>query len=301
MRRWSFLTAAAVLFGIGLACQTVTDVISPAQEGTVDVAVGENPTATQMERAANPTPTMIPTVEPTACPATAYVEQSPAFGGEMYVEAGEEVALRWQLVNSGPCEWTPEYRLVEVEGAEELNVEPIGLNQRVPEGETVAMEVSLTAPSDSASYTLVFQLESPSGAPVSIAESESPELSVNIHVVEPGEVVAVQGLQVPPPSCIDLDQLRRSSCERGLVDILYVSDLIAGIHQISPLDGTVLRPYGATPPSSVETCAEFAMTEEEVGLREGWVYCFRTGAGRLGWFQLQSASGVVSMDVTVAY
>jgi hypothetical protein len=140
------------------------------------------PTAT----ASPPTPTQTATATATAEPtgSSAAVVQAAATSGdraafvsETYpdnsvLEAGESFTKAFELSNAGSTTWTTDYALVRDEtdpAGETLGAaERLALPQTVGPGESITLEIPLTAPEDPGTYTVYWTLQDANGAVVPV-------------------------------------------------------------------------------------------------------------------------------------
>lgn len=76
---------------------------------------------------------------------------------------GEQFVKTWRVENSGSCPWSPEYRLIFVEGDQMGGPANVPLPQTVAPGGEVDVSVTLTAPTEPGSYRGDWKLESPAG------------------------------------------------------------------------------------------------------------------------------------------
>ncbi len=69
----------------------------------------------------------------------------------------------WAVLNSGSCTWSPQYRLVLLNG-EPMNGSQVPLTVTVASGKTVNLSVNLTAPEIPGNYTGTWRLQNAAGS-----------------------------------------------------------------------------------------------------------------------------------------
>ncbi len=76
---------------------------------------------------------------------------------------GQPFTKTWRLQNVSPCPWTPDFRLVLVDGEPMNGPRSQPLAQVVPPGQSVDLSVPLVAPTQPGAYTSRWMLQTPDG------------------------------------------------------------------------------------------------------------------------------------------
>jgi ABC-type amino acid transport substrate-binding protein len=83
-----------------------------------------------------------------------------------FVKPGEIFVKTWRVQNTGSCAWTPSYRLIYAYGnvtAAQMGGLPITIPGDVAPGQTVDLSVTLTAPTEPATYQGFWQVQNEKG------------------------------------------------------------------------------------------------------------------------------------------
>ena len=78
----------------------------------------------------------------------------------LYVIGGSSITKVWQIMNTGTCAWTPDYKLLNVSGAP-MGANILMLEHTVNPGEIVDLNVTLKAPVGTGYYSSTWQMASP--------------------------------------------------------------------------------------------------------------------------------------------
>jgi len=305
----SFLTAVARV------TQFYEQTVSAA-EGTIlptETEVG-TPTATPglgTPSATPAPPTTAPTGTPPPCDKASAgnpIDVTIPDGTEML--PGQTFVKTWRLVNTGTCTWTSAYAVVWASGDELGDQNVVALAGGVAPGQSVDLSVPMTAPTAPGSYQSNWRLRNADGVLFGIGPNGDAVFWVRIDVVNPTATatatVTQTGTPSPTPSItptpavhvngtvnlalndvIDFDTLQVNG--GGGNDLLYAADE-GGNHLLTPTGGAMLGVFGATKPGLVQcqgaSLGSAALAVESVGV--GTFLCYRTDAGRVGYFQVSS-------------
>ncbi len=103
----------------------------------------------------------VPTSTPQPCNQAMLVSESPV--DDTTYNAGATFTKTWSLKNIGTCTWNTGYKAVFISGSSMGGPASKALTASVAPGETLALSVSLTAPSSSGTYKGVWNLQDDSG------------------------------------------------------------------------------------------------------------------------------------------
>jgi hypothetical protein len=96
--------------------------------------------------------------------------------------AGERFTKTWRLRNSGTSTWTTSYALVYISGEQMGGAAPTSLPAQVPPGQTVDLNVQLTAPSAAGNYVGYWMLRNAAGTNFGLGPSANGAFYVQINV-----------------------------------------------------------------------------------------------------------------------
>lgn len=247
--------------------QTLTAIAPTSQALVPTSTTGANPSPTTQAATQAPTqaattsvpvvgitpvvPTAVPTrPAPTAvtrCNWAQFLNDVSVPDGSQFVP-GATFVKSWRLKNIGTCTWTPDYQLVFSGGSPMNGPASISINENVPPGDTINVEVNLKAPATAGNYTGYWKLATASGALFGIGGDAQSSFYVNIKVVQtPTE-------QPPSATRINFRSYATSATVTGNVDSSHIKPYIlrAGGGQImmvnldSPNQDAFLRIYGVT-------------------------------------------------------
>lgn len=107
---------------------------------------------------------------------------------ETVFSSGERFTKTWELRNEGTCTWTPEYRLVHVQGNTlgYDNEDPVQLEASVSPQEAIVITASLTAPQQPGDYEAYFKLQPPSGDSFGLGDQGETPFWTKIGVTDAG-------------------------------------------------------------------------------------------------------------------
>jgi len=162
----------------------------------LDLALTALPTQTPVPPSATPEPVILPSVtpQPSAVSQNATLPPTPScFNRAEFVkhltisdntalEAGQSFAKTWRIQNTGTCGWTTDYSLVFFSG-EEMGAPPsTSLPHQVQPGETIDLQVQMTAPLNAATVTGNWVLQDASGNIFGFGETADRPIEVTIFV-----------------------------------------------------------------------------------------------------------------------
>ena len=105
--------------------------------------------------------TPIPTEKPDPCLYAAMVSETVADNTKF--SAGETFTKSWTLKNTGTCDWNTDYRLSFKSGDHMGAVDYVKLSEETDPGETIKIEVDMTAPASDDTYKGIWQMETNKG------------------------------------------------------------------------------------------------------------------------------------------
>jgi len=114
------------------------------------------PTSTPM-----PIMTAIPTDEPDPCLYAALVKET--IPDKTEFSPGESFTKSWTLKNTGVCDWNTGYRLSFKSGNQMGAEDYVKISEETDPGESIKIEVDMTAPSDDGTYKGIWQMETNKG------------------------------------------------------------------------------------------------------------------------------------------
>jgi hypothetical protein len=131
---------------------TATQIPSPTPSPTEDVLPSATPT---IQDSATPT-------QP-SCINVAEFEKHLSISEGSILKSNNMYAKVWRVKNIGTCTWTTDYKLVFINGDENLNQTDIPLPEEVPPGETVELKVNFATPEEGNTYIANWMLASETG------------------------------------------------------------------------------------------------------------------------------------------
>jgi len=162
----------------------------------LDLALTSFPTQTPVSPSATPEPIILPSLTPQPSDVSKNATLSPTpscFNRAEFVkhltisdntalEAGQGFAKSWRIQNTGTCGWTTDYSLVFFSG-EEMGAPPsTSLPHQVLPGETIDLQVQMTAPLNAATVTGNWVLQDASGNIFGFGETADRPIEVTIFV-----------------------------------------------------------------------------------------------------------------------
>jgi len=133
-----------------------------------------------------PTATPVPptaTATPIPCNAASFIKDV-TISDWATVYAGDAFVKTWQVKNVGSCSWTKDYKIFFFGGNQLSAGAVIAFSKVVNPGETVNLSVSMTAPSDTGSYSGSWMLKAANGAVFGVGSTYNVPLTVNIKVAK---------------------------------------------------------------------------------------------------------------------
>jgi hypothetical protein len=222
---------------------------------------------------------------------------------------GQQFVKTWRLINSGTCTWNSSYAVVWVSGEEMGDQNVVALGGNVSPGQSVDISVPMTAPASTGSYQSNWRLRNADGVLFGIGANGDAVFWVKIDVVNPTATATATTTKTPTPSptpsitptpivlvngtanvavndTIDFDTLQLNG---GGTDLSYTVDG-GGNHLLTPVGGALLGVYGPTKPGLAQcqgtSLGSASLAVESVGT--GTFLCYKTDAGRTGYFQVSS-------------
>jgi hypothetical protein len=199
-----------LIFVIGLsACSGPHQIAQTASSNTVseptqvvvrilnlDLALTTIPTQTPAPPSATPEPVIIPsaTPQPSTVAQNATFSPTPSCfnraeflkhlttSDNTALEAGQNFMKVWRIKNTGTCIWTTEYKLVFFSG-DEMGAPPsMALPNSVQPGETIDLQIPMTAPLNTTTVTSNWVLQAANGAIFGFGETADQPVEVTIYV-----------------------------------------------------------------------------------------------------------------------
>jgi len=187
-------TSTAIMNEVSIpeTLQAVIDATQTASSPAQDVTPTPSPSAT-------PVPTITQTSTPTeVCFDKAeFVKDITVPDGTLF-SPGDKFVKTWRLRNVGTCTWTELYQLVFVGGDPMGGASSTPISEVVPQGETIDLSISLTAPTSNGNFQSLWQLQNPNGVKFGIGEKAQKPFWVKINVAE-----SVTGLELKSPTWQD--------------------------------------------------------------------------------------------------
>ena len=118
---------------------------------------------------------------PIPCNAAKYIEDV-TIPDWSKVDAGASFVKTWKVKNVGTCSWTKEYKIFFFGGNQLKAADAVAFPQVVNPGETVNLSVSMTAPSDTGSFSGSWMLKAANGTVFGVGSAYNVALTVNIKV-----------------------------------------------------------------------------------------------------------------------
>jgi hypothetical protein len=162
----------------------------------LDLALTALPTQTPVPPTDTPEPVIIPsaTPQPTVVAQNGALTPTPScynraefvkhltISDNTALEAGQNFTKEWQIKNTGTCIWTTDYSLVFFSGEEMGAPSANNLSRPVQPGETIDLQVSMTAPLDAVTVTGNWVLKDSNGNIFGFCESADRPIEVTILV-----------------------------------------------------------------------------------------------------------------------
>lgn len=272
---------------------------SPTIEGQTATAT-PSPTAT----ATRPTPTPSPTTPCDAAAAGTPIDVT--IPDDTVLEPGQTFTKIWRLVNVGTCIWTTEYAAVWFSGDMLSAPSSVSMPDEINPGETVAIDVDMTAPRVPGTYQSNWKLQNASGVLFGIGPGADSSFWARIEVDElptftpepspeatltpaPSATVVVEAsgaVALSPEDEIDLDTLQVNA---GTPDLRYQINE-SGNALLSPLSDALLGVFGTSAPSKT-ACESANLSSASLpveSLAPGSYLCYRSDGDLYGWARLDS-------------
>ncbi|HSB89147.1 MAG TPA: PA14 domain-containing protein [Anaerolineales bacterium] len=127
-------------------------------------------------------PTIVPTSPPITCEDAATFVADVTIPDGTWVLAGADFDKVWRLRNSGTCTWTTSYRVAFVSGQNLGSSAATPLLGTVAPGETVDIELPLTAPLTAGTYRGNWMLQNPTGGFFGVGQDATTAFWVLVNV-----------------------------------------------------------------------------------------------------------------------
>ncbi len=128
-----------------------------------------------------PGPTPIQ-VSPSLCTYRAHFLADLTIPDGTVLSPGQPFTKTWRLRNAGTCPWTPDFRLVFIDGDPLAGPTTQPLTQTVPPGQSVDLSVPLVAPTRPGAYTSRWMLQTPDGHPFGLGDQGQTPFWVKITI-----------------------------------------------------------------------------------------------------------------------
>ena len=162
----------------------------------LDLALTALPTQTPVPPPDTPAPVVIPSATPlpTVLAQNATLPPTPScanraefvkhltISDNTALEAGQSFMKVWRIKNTGNCAWSTDYALVFYSGNEMGGPPSISLPNRVQPGETIDLQVPMTAPLTSTTITGNWVLQDAKGNVFGFGETADKTIEVTIFV-----------------------------------------------------------------------------------------------------------------------
>ena len=135
-------------------------------------------------------PSTTPTIQDSATPSQpictniAEFEKHLSLSDGSILKSNNLYAKVWLVKNIGTCTWTTEYKLVFINGDENLNQTDISLPQEVSPGDTVELKINFATPEEGATYIANWMLASETGMVFGVGPFADQPLVLNF-VIKP--------------------------------------------------------------------------------------------------------------------
>jgi hypothetical protein len=107
------------------------------------------------------TMTAVPTSAPDPCLYAAFVKET--IPDNTKFSAGEAFTKSWTLKNTGTCDWNTSYRISFKSGKQMGAADYVKISTETDPGETIKIDVDMTAPSSAGTYKGIWQMETNKG------------------------------------------------------------------------------------------------------------------------------------------
>jgi len=128
------------------------EVVLPTLAVPTVAPIVSEPTATLM-----PMPTPTQTEEPDPCLFASFVSET--IPDNTKLSPTESFTKSWTFKNTGSCDWNTDYKIIFVKGDQMGGPDEQNIPQEIDPGESVVIELDLTAPSAAGTYTGYWQFE----------------------------------------------------------------------------------------------------------------------------------------------
>jgi hypothetical protein len=162
----------------------------------LDLALTALPTLTPVPLPATPVPVFLPSATPVPAAGSQNAALAPTpscinqaefvkhltINDNTALEAGQSFMKAWRIKNTGTCIWTPDYVLIFYSGDEMGAPHSIALLHPVQPGETIDLQVPMTAPLGASTVTGNWVMQDARGNIFGFGETADRPLEVTIYV-----------------------------------------------------------------------------------------------------------------------
>jgi len=152
---------------------TATQIPSPTPSPTEEVVPSTTPTIQDSATPSQP-----------ICTNIAEFEKHLSLSDGSILKSNNLYAKVWLVKNIGTCTWTTDYKLVFINGDENLNQTDISLPQEVSPGDTVELKINFATPEEGATYIANWMLASETGMVFGVGPFADQPLVLNF-VIKP--------------------------------------------------------------------------------------------------------------------
>ncbi len=254
------------------------------------------------------TPTAIlgqPTASP-ACTNRAGFVEDVTIRDNTEVAANGAFSKVWRLRNEGSCAWTQSYQLVFVGGNQLGGQSAVPLRMAVAPGESLELEIDLTAPELPGTYQGYWKLRAPGGEYFGVGANGDLAFWVKIVVPPPSTTTAVPTPNVQASGSVTLSPGSTLDLDQGLLNAVSGADLVFDTarqpRSLRPLAGASMVIFTSRePPSSPAECQAVPLTSDPIpfiGPAFGTMICYRTSESRIGFLTIGALDGTLSLTFT---
>lgn len=260
-----------------------------------------------------------PSLSATPCSDRAAFVDDVTIRDNALVLPGEAFVKIWRLQNAGTCTWDTGYTIAFIGGERMEAASPVHLTTTVPPHSSVDLSVDLVAPAQPGTYQGYWKLTGRDGNYFGIgAEADVafwvkiivPALPTETGVVAPTltptasatpratpEAIAAGSASLTLEQSLDLDGAQIDPPSGSDASLLEPTP---GAPALVPAGGAQMSRYGPPPdPPSPSRCQALSLTSDPIPLSSlsvQSIVCYRTTAGRLGYFRVKSLVNGLAID-----
>lgn len=231
-------------------------------------------------------------------------------------QAGDTIQASITLINTGTCTWDAGYNLIEIGGDLVPSISSLALSSDVEVGDSVQLQVSYSAPSQSGPYLSIWKMKDADGGVFGQMDPTGAPLRIKIRVISSGNSqpsptpnptptpepapqgsnpdasLEMEGVTLLEDHCYDLNSGSEVDCSDGKAHIRYSHATYgpyAG-HNMTSGQNTDLSPNQSDEPqkSDCQTASYYPLPHP---VESGEFFCFKIGslASTLyGWIRIES-------------